>query len=486
MKLSIIIPVYNEQLCVEAFWKHLKKAPIDKCEDIDDVEILIIDDGSTDGTREIMERLSSEPYQFDCGQNASVQFLPQDQNRGKGNAVHIGINKSTGGIVLVQDADLEYSPSDYPKMLKPITDELADAVFGSRFTGDSRRVLYFWHSIMNGMLTTLSNMFNDLNLTDMETGYKAVEGDLIRSLVLKTKRFGFEPELTSRLAHANVRIYEVPIKYMGRTYMEGKKIGIRDGIAALWHIFKFGIIDTEPFKPGLRQTLNGLNKFNSIFYLPHMESALHFIGNKDPQARILEVGSGIGSLTGGLLRRGSVVATDISREFIASLERKFYYAMKLETRIWDASSEPWEGAGKFDIVVAFNILEHIEDDVATLKNWRSMLKPNGSLIILVPNHKALFSPIDKAVGHFRRYNNSELQEKLRATGFSVRRVTYSNPLGILGWIVNGLILRRSTLSSKQLTLYRMLKIFIWPVERLAQKFTGLSLLIVARNEGQDS
>ncbi len=224
--LSVLIPVYNERATIELILDQVRTVPVR-------MEIICVDDGSQDGTREILQR------QKDAGR-IDVLIL-HEQNAGKGAAIRSALAASTGNVVIVQDADLEYDPADWPALLQPIIDGRADAVFGSRFLGGPHRVLYFWHSVGNAALTTLSNMLCDLNLTDMETCYKAIRGDLARSLRLTSNRFGFEPEITARLAQAGVRIYEVPISYSGRTYSEGKKIGWRDGVAAVAHVLRFNL-----------------------------------------------------------------------------------------------------------------------------------------------------------------------------------------------------------------------------------------------------
>ena len=226
MKLSVVIPAFNERRTIREIVTRVRSVHLAL-----DIEIVIVDDCSTDGTRSILE---------DLGKLRGVRIVLHEHNRGKGAALRTGFHHATGDVILIQDADLEYDPADYPKLLQPILDGRADVVYGSRFIGgDSHRVLYFWHSLGNRVLTLLSNMFTDLNLTDMETCYKVFRREVLQSLNLVEDRFGFEPEVTARLAALRCRIYEVGISYSGRTYEEGKKIGWRDGVRALWCIVKF-------------------------------------------------------------------------------------------------------------------------------------------------------------------------------------------------------------------------------------------------------
>jgi glycosyltransferase involved in cell wall biosynthesis len=224
--LSVLMPVYDEKNTIEMILDQVHAVPVRK-------EIICVDDCSRDGTRDILTRLKN------AGRIDTLIF--HDVNKGKGAAIRTALAASTGNVVIVQDADLEYDPADWPALLEPIIDGRADAVFGSRFMGGPHRVLYFWHSVGNYMLTLASNMFTNLNLTDMETCYKAIRGEIARSLKLTSDRFGFEPEVTARLAQANVRIFEVQISYSGRTYAEGKKIGWKDGVAAIRHIIKYNL-----------------------------------------------------------------------------------------------------------------------------------------------------------------------------------------------------------------------------------------------------
>jgi len=223
MVLSIIMPVYNEATTIAASLSRLRAVPMSK-------QVVVVDDGSTDGTRLILERLR--------GEGMIDVLVVHERNRGKGAAVRTGIGKAEGDVIVIQDADLEYDPFDLPRLIEPIADGRADAVFGSRFNGGAARVLYFWHRVGNGALTLVSNMLTNINLTDMETCYKMVRADLMKAMPLRADRFGIEPEMTARLAQARARIYELPISYSGRTYEEGKKIGWRDGVAAIWHIFR--------------------------------------------------------------------------------------------------------------------------------------------------------------------------------------------------------------------------------------------------------
>jgi glycosyltransferase involved in cell wall biosynthesis len=224
---SVVVPAYNEIETVEPLLRRVRNVPMR-------TQIIVVDDGSTDGTRELITRLKEE--------GLIDRLVLQPKNRGKGAALRAGFAEAVGHVVVVQDADLEYDPFDIPALLAPILAGKADAVFGSRFLGGPHRVLLFWHSIGNRVLTLLSNMLTDLNLTDMETCYKVIRRDLLQSLPLSTDRFGFEPEVTARLAQAGARIYELPISYDGRSYADGKKIGWKDGVAAIWHILRSNLI----------------------------------------------------------------------------------------------------------------------------------------------------------------------------------------------------------------------------------------------------
>ena len=227
MKLTLVIPVYNEAATIAALIDRVRQVPVDK-------EIVVVDDCSRDGTRDVLKQLPPAD---------DLRVLFHEVNQGKGAALRTGFRSATGDVVVVQDADLEYDPMDLPKLMAPIADGRADVVYGSRFSGgECHRVLYFWHSVGNSVLTLLSNMCTDLNLTDMETCYKMFRREVIQAITVEEDRFGFEPEVTAKIAKMRLRIYEVGISYSGRTYEQGKKIGWKDGVRAVWCILKYNLL----------------------------------------------------------------------------------------------------------------------------------------------------------------------------------------------------------------------------------------------------
>src|SRR5690242_6960593 len=287
MKLSILMPVYNERTVVERCISLVMAAPLPENMER---ELIIVDDCSTDGTFDILKRLA-EAY-------PEIRLYQHEKNSGKGAAVRTAIAQAAGDFALIQDADLEYDPSEYPRLLQPLLDGHADAVFGSRYlAGEQMRVLPFWHSMINKWLTLLSNMFCNLKLTDMETCYKVFRTDLLKSIPIRSNRFGFEPEITMKAAKRKLRIYEVPISYHGRTYEEGKKIGWKDGVKALGVILHFWLIDDLYAEPYGRAFLNNLTG------TPQYLSWMTHVIRKHVGDTVIEVGAGIGNVTGRLMAR---------------------------------------------------------------------------------------------------------------------------------------------------------------------------------------
>src|SRR3954469_11749736 len=308
MKLSILMPVYNERTVVERCISLVLVAPLPETMDR---ELVIVDDCSTDGTWDILQRLA--------GTVPQIQLYRHEHNSGKGAAVRTAIEKASGDFSLVQDADLEYDPAEYPRLLRPLLDGHADAVFGSRYmAGEQTRVLPFWHSMINKGLTLVSNMFCNLNLTDMETCYKVFRTDLLKSIPIRSDRFGFEPEIVMKSAKRNFRIYEVPISYYGRTYEEGKKIGWKDGLKALAVILKFWVIDdlyATPYGRGVLNNLTGTPQYLSWLALklrPHVGDT------------VLEIGAGIANISGRLMaRRLLYVAAERDPLHLHALRNRF-------------------------------------------------------------------------------------------------------------------------------------------------------------------
>ncbi len=301
MRLSVVIPVYNERPTIEECLKRVQAVAIDK-------EVLIIDDASTDGTREALAALPPDP---------NVRIFFQPENRGKGAAVRRGFTEAAGDVVVVQDADLEYDPQDYHKLLEPILSGRADVVYGSRFLGWPRRVLRFRHQLANRFLTLLSNLVTDLNLTDMETCYKMMTREVANSLRLRSDRFGIEPEITAKIARLGYRVYEVPVSYHGRDYWEGKKISWKDGVAAVWTIFRYAFVDDEENeRAGYRilQRMQKVSRYNRWMW----EELEPHVGN-----RVLEVGAGVGNMTRFLLGRERVVATELEAKYLSILHHLF-------------------------------------------------------------------------------------------------------------------------------------------------------------------
>ena len=444
-RLSILIPLYNEEEFIGPLLGRVLDAPLPEGVER---QIIVVDDGSTDGSAEIADEAASAHPDV-------IRVIRHQRNQGKGAAIRTAVEHAQGEFCVIQDADLEYDPREYRHLLKPLLDGNADVVYGSRFmiVGE-RRVLYFWHAVANRLLTEFTNAIADLNLTDMETGYKAFRTSLLQSIPIRSLRFGIEPELTIKLARRQVRIYETPISYYGRTYEEGKKIGFKDALEAIYVILRFAFTK-DIYKDEGAETLHALSgapRFNRWM----ADTIRPYVGE-----RVLEIGAGIGNLTRAIIpRRKRYVATDIDAEHLARLATRFQHRPNLSIRYCDLArpSDFTDLSASMDSVVCLNVLEHVEDDMQGLRNIHSVLKPGGRAIILVPHGQEIFGTLDVALGHYRRYSHAELKEKMEEAGFRVERILDFNRISRPPWYVSGRILKRTTLGSGQMKLFDR---FVW-------------------------
>jgi len=465
LKVSVLIPVYNERFLAAA---SIRRVLAVRDPSIHEIEVIVVDDGSTDGTREVLRALARDHPQ--------IRYIEHERNLGKGAALRTAITHATGDVCVAHDADLEYHPADLPRLVQPFLEEQADAVFGSRFlTGDYRRVLLFYHSLGNRLLTTLINMVTNLNLSDMETCYKMVRTKLLRSIPLRYNDFRIEPELTIKLAKRGAAIFEAPIRYAGRTYAEGKKIGWRDGVLALAAIVRGALIDdlylSDPYGAHILHSLARARKFSRW-----MSDAIRpWVGRA-----VLEVGAGIGNLTVHLVPRDRYLATDINPDYLDYLANFAFGKPYLEVGALPA--EAAEGfaphAGRFDTVLCLNVLEHLDEPVPVLRNFRAALAPGGRAIVLVPQGPGRFNSLDRALGHRLRYTRSHLRAVVEEAGFEVEALLDFNRAAVLGWRLNGL-LRRTRFSRVQLKLYDS---FVWLARRVDRflPWRGLSLISICR------
>jgi SAM-dependent methyltransferase len=473
--LSVVMPCFNEAATILPVTGRVLSSPYT-------AELIIVDDGSTDGTLELARSVS----------DARIRVLSQGRNQGKGAAVRRGFAEAKAEYVIVQDADLEYDPSDYECVLGPLIEDKADVVFGSRFmAGRPHRVLYFWHSVGNRLLTGVSNMFTNLNLSDMETCYKAFRQEVLDGLVIEEDRFGFEPEITAKVARDGWRIYEVGISYHGRTYAEGKKIVWRDGVHALRCIVRYSppgewVRKAFPLSRNRRRpTAFHEADTNLVSVLESLEGAGNYLAWIIQLAKphlgeeLLEIGAGHGTMTAMLTGRLRLVVSDPSARCVRILKERYGHLPGVEVVEADVSQAA--ATGPYDSILMVNVLEHIEDDSSALQQLAGALRPGGRLVLWVPAFQALYSAFDERIGHYRRYRLKDVRRLLEDADLEISELRYVNAVGVLGWLLIARLLGRSPTVGGKLKIFdRGLLPILRSVEGVVRMPVGLSVFAVGR------
>ena len=476
--LSVIVPVYNEQYLIEASLSRLLLLGYSPL--LQSIRVIVVNDGSSDGTAEAIERFRQSLGGRENAQKFSWVWLSHEKNGGKGSGIRTGLSHVDTELVVIHDADLEYHPQDLLKMVEVFLCDDADAVFGSRFmAGGHKRALFFRHSLGNKFLTFLCDFVSDLDLTDMETCYKMVRADLLKSIPLESSTFDFEPELTIKLAKRGARIFEVPISYSGRTYLEGKKISWKDGIRALWAIFHYAAssrIYTEDEHGGeILDRLNRAPRFTRWM----ADIVRPFIGD-----RVLEIGAGTGNMSVHLMPRSTYWATDVNPYYLSYLDTLRPTRPYMEVAFLDAmKSDSFPSGQSFDTVICLNVVEHVQDDLQVLRNIWNLLEEGGRAVILVPCGPGLFGTLDEVLGHFRRYTEAQLLGVSEQAGFHVERILKFNRPGVPAWWFNGRILHRKSFGLGQVRLLNALT----PVFRMIDRWLPLpplSIIAILKKDSQ--
>jgi glycosyltransferase involved in cell wall biosynthesis len=465
LKLSVVIPVYNERFLVRELVERVLAVRVPG---IRELELVVVNDGSKDGTTEVLRQLAAE--------HPDRLRLFEQHNQGKGAAIRKGIAEAGGDLILFQDADLEYDPNDYARLVRPFLEDGADVVYGSRYLpSDRRRVLNHRHSLGNKFLTAMSNWFTDLSLTDMETCYKMFRAPLLKSIPIRSNDFAMEPEITAKIAKRECRIFEVPISYLGRTYREGKKIGWKDAVKAFRAMFKYWLLDDlyaeDEYGSHILHSLERAQLFNRWM----ADSITPYVG-----ARVLEIGAGIGNITSWLLPRDLYVASDINPHYLhylrnLSLGKPYLTVDRIDLEDPDCF-ERWQGT--FDTVICLNVLEHVRDPMQSLRNIHHALLPGGKLVLYVPQGQHLYSSLDEVLGHRCRYEKEMLGRELREAGFRVELFRDFNHFAVPGWFLNGKLLKRRHFSRSQLKLFNMMVPVLRRLDPLVPG-NGLGIIAVA-------
>jgi glycosyltransferase involved in cell wall biosynthesis/protein-L-isoaspartate O-methyltransferase len=470
-KLSVIIPCFNERTTIQEVVRRVLDVDIDGIE----IEVVLVDDGSTDGSAAAIARLAQA--------DPRIRNLTHSRNRGKGAALRSAQSVCTGDYVVIQDADLEYDPRNYPSLLAPLLAGQADAVYGSRFAGGrTRRVLLYSHEVGNRFLTALSNLATDFNVTDMSTGAKVFRGDLFRSIPICCDGFGFEPEITAKLARLDCRLYEVPIDYHGRSYLAGKKVRWKDGLLMALSIIRFRLSD------GLKGVDEGLETLQSMRWARRYNRWVvgriaPFIGD-----RVLEAGAGIGNLTAHLLDRELVVAADDNSSYLERLTANFVNNPNVQATAIDLENTDELlklRKHRFDTIVCVNVIEHLKPDEEVLRTFFEILEPGGRAIILAPHGGWLYGSIDRALDHHRRYSRSEMRRKMERAGFEIDEIFGLNCIAPPFWFLNGRILRRTSVPGAQVRFFDRLVPLVKIFDRLLP-LPPLSIIAIGHKDRGDS
>jgi len=465
-RLSIMVPVYNEKHVVEASLRRVLTLdhPL-----ISSLEVIVVDDQSTDGTWEILQRLSNN--------DSRLVLLRNERNLGKGAAIRKAIEHSTGEISIIHDADLEYDPTDIPSLLVPFAKEGADAVFGSRYlSAPYRRALMHRHTTINKILTSASNWLTDLSLTDLETCYKAIKTDLLKSIPIRSNDFRFEVEITFKLAKRGARVFEAPIRYLPRTREEGKKIKPQDGVLAIMAMLRYWFIDDlyteDEYGSSILSGLKHARRLN--FWIG--KTLRPFIGN-----RVLEVGAGIATFTGQFIPREFYVAADSNPHCLRYLQTFSFGKPYLHVLHMNPSDpEHFEGLQQsFDTALVVNVLDRVADDQAVLKNIWSTLEPGGRALVFVPQNPKLFGELDTALGRRERYTRAKLEDSLQSAGFEIEKIFDFNRFSVPGWWLNSRLLRKARISRLQLKAVDIAMPLLTRIDAL-NPWKGLNLIAIAK------
>ncbi len=471
--LSVIVPVYNEEHLVEESLRRLLALPDSDL--LERVQVVVVDDCSTDSTREVLQRLSAELSAV----NPKMEWIfhCHEKNRGKGGAIGTALESVAGEICIIHDADLEYHPKDILRMIPLFLQEGADAVYGSRFAAhEYRRVLMFRHELGNRFLTFLSNLISNLNLTDMETCYKAVRTSLLKSIPLRSSDFRIEPELTIKLAKRSARVFEIPINYSGRTYQEGKKINWIDGLKALWAILRFGwsddIYTQDRYGRKMLARLHRAHRFNAWL----AETIQPYVGQN-----VLEIGAGGGRVTVKLIPRKTYFATDVNPlhiELMRHLKEDKPYLSVDYLDLNDIGSFAADHP-PFDTIICLDVIEHLDDDGLAMQNMTELLEAGGRAIVLVPHMPSFYGTLDRVLGHRRRYSKDSLRRLAESAGLKAEKILLFNRASSIPWWVNAKLLRRKSFGFLQIFMLNLLTPLLKRVDRYLP-LPALSLIAILR------